>query len=80
GSLGKLDPTSGEVFYSPVEGCMICYSTLQYQVTDSHGPLTIPLLAATPSVVLAPSDSWVLSVTGTSLYLNGSGPVLPDGK
>ena len=29
--------------------------------------LTIPLLGATPSAVLAQSDSWVLTVTGTML-------------
>ena len=29
--------------------------------------LTIPLLGATPSVVLVPSDSWVLTVTGMRL-------------
>jgi len=29
--------------------------------------LTIPLLGATPSPVLAQSDSWVLTVTGTML-------------
>jgi hypothetical protein len=30
--------------------------------------LTIPLLGATSSVVLAQSDSWVLTVTGTRIY------------